>query len=114
MSALVVLTTVNTSQQARKLTGLILKSKAAACVTVLPPAESHYRWKGRIEKARERVLLIKTRRSAYSRLEKILRANHPYSVPEIIALPVTKGSRAYLKWLAEQTSFRGEAEKSPH
>lgn len=85
----------------RMLTALLLKQRLAACVTLSGVCESHYVWKGKTEKSEEYLLLIKTKRTLFKRLEETLREHHPYEVPEIIALPITAGSKAYLNWLRQ-------------
>jgi periplasmic divalent cation tolerance protein len=83
------------------LADVLLTQKLAACITIIPSAESHYCWKGKREKASEFVLLIKTRSIRYKKLETILKTHHSYSVPEIISVPVQKGNPAYLRWLSD-------------
>ncbi len=100
MAYVVVLTTVPKLSTAHSIIRILLKEKLAACVTVSSPVSSHYVWKGKKEQSREYVLMIKTRRKLFSKLEKTLRKIHPYEVPEILALPVTAGSRKYLDWIA--------------
>ena len=95
-----VLTTVPDRREARRLARRVLTARLAACVGIVPAVESYYWWKGKIEESRELLLLIKTKASAYKNLEKIIRDNHPYDTPEILALPVQKGSEKYLKWLS--------------
>lgn len=87
-------------KKARELAGLLVSKKLAACVSIVPGLESHYVWKGKRERSKEVLLLIKTKTLAYKALEKTLLKHHPYEVPEIIALPITKGSKTYLDWLA--------------
>lgn len=99
-SALLVLSTASSPKEARRLSRLLLQKKLAACINISGRVESHYRWQGKIEKAGEVMLLIKTKPAVFKRLEKTLREHHSYSVPEIIALPIQKGSRKYLAWLA--------------
>jgi len=79
--------------------GLLVSKRLAACVQILPGLESHYRWRGKKETSREVLLLIKTNAAVYKKLEKILLQNHPYEVPEIICLPITRGSKTYLDWI---------------
>ncbi|MGH9753135.1 MAG: divalent-cation tolerance protein CutA [Blastocatellia bacterium] len=99
-SALVVLTTVEKQEDGERLAGLLVERELAACVQILPPMTSIYRWQGAIERASEVLLLIKTTGAAYPRLEAAIKENHPYQTPEIIALPVEAGSGEYLNWLA--------------
>ena len=81
----------------------LVDSGLAACVNQLAPVKSTYRWQGAIEEAAEVPLLIKTTRACYPALEARLRKLHPYSVPEIWALPVERGSPDYLTWVASET-----------
>lgn len=98
--ALVVLTTVERAEDGERLGRLLVERKLAACVQVLPPMTSIYRWQGKIEQAAEHLLLIKTTRAVYPELELAIKENHSYETPEIIALPIERGLRSYLDWLA--------------
>lgn len=77
--------------------------RLAACVNVLSPATSFYRWEGREEQATEVPVLIKSTRERYAELEAAILEVHPYSVPEIVAWPMERGLAAYLAWVEEQT-----------
>jgi len=99
-----VLNTVPGIKKARTLAGLLISKRLAACVQILPGLESHYRWRGKKETSREVLLLVKTKASCYKKLEKILLKNHPYEVPEIVCLPITKGSRSYLDWISGEVT----------
>lgn len=101
MNACVALTAVADSKTANRLARRLVTQKIAACVTVVPGALSHYRWKRKIERSRETLLFIKTDRRAWPRLSGFLRKHHPYELPELIALPVSKGSGEYLSWLRD-------------
>ena len=98
-SCIVVLTALPNRAKAREISRLILKKKLAACVNVIGPAESSFWWQGKIDRTEEYLLLIKTRASRFSRLRRLLERNHPYSVPEIVALPIKQGNLPYLSWL---------------
>jgi periplasmic divalent cation tolerance protein len=100
---LLVLTNLPDRDAAMRVAGALIESRAAACVNVLGGCSSIYRWQGKIEAATEVPLLIKTTRAAYPALEAVLRAAHPYELPEIIAVPVCAGLPAYLRWVAEET-----------
>ena len=102
MSYLVVLTTASSRKEALKLADLILSKRLAACVNILPVMDSLYWWKGKKEKGREVQMFIKTRAAAFKPLEALIRKNHSYSVPEILALPAVKGSKAYLGWISRE------------
>ncbi len=101
--ALLVITNLPDAASAAKLAQQLIEVRAAACVNQLAPCTSTYRWQGKIETATEVPLLIKTTQAAYPRLEKLIRAAHPYELPEIIAVPVSDGLPAYLDWVATET-----------
>ena len=82
---------------------VLFRKGVAACVNIGPAIASIYRWQGKIERAVERTLMIKTTTGSYPALEQLLRAEHPYDVPEIIAFAVTHGLPEYLTWLNECT-----------
>ena len=103
MEPLIILTNLPDVASAEKLAHALVASRAAACVNVLAPCRSIYRWQGAVEKADEIPLLIKTTAVNYARVEEIVRAQHPYDVPELIAIPITHGLPAYLDWLATET-----------
>ena len=105
---LLVITNLPDAQAAAKLAQQLIEARAAACVNQLAPCVSTYRWQGNIETATEVPLLIKTTQAAYPRLEQLIRAAHPYELPEIIAVPVTAGLPAYLDWISQETSILEE------
>jgi periplasmic divalent cation tolerance protein len=96
---LVVLSTVGGEEEAERIAQRLVEQGLAACVNVLPGVVSFYRWKGRLERDVERLLLIKTRAERFEALREAIVALHPYEVPEIVALPVTAGHAPYLEWL---------------
>ena len=81
----------------------IVREKLAACVNVVPGVVSHYRWKGKIEREAEALLVCKTRATLLKKLETYVKKNHRYEVPEVLALPVVYGHKPYLDWLAGET-----------
>ena len=87
--------------EATRLADLLVGSKLAACVQVLPGMESVYRWQGNIERAEEVLLIAKTTRAKFALLEREVRILHSYETPEIVALPIVDGSPAYLEWLSK-------------
>ena len=103
MAYLVVLTTTSSLSESRRLARIVLEEKLAACVSVSGPVMSSYRWKGKVQQSREHLLMIKTVRKLFPLLEKTIKKNHSYKVPEILALPVVAGNKAYLKWLSKET-----------
>jgi len=97
-----VLTTMDRREDADRLAAALVDRGLAGCVQVIGPIASTYRWKGKVETAAEWLCLIKTKRDVYSRIEQSIRELHPYEVPEIVAVPLTHGSRDYLDWLGDQ------------
>jgi periplasmic divalent cation tolerance protein len=100
---LLVLTNLPDRESALRVASALIESRAAACVNMLAACNSVYRWQGKIETATEVPLLIKTTRAAYPRLEQVIRGEHPYELPEIIAVPVCAGFPGYLHWVEEET-----------
>ncbi|MGE0356523.1 MAG: divalent-cation tolerance protein CutA [Burkholderiales bacterium] len=102
MSVITVLTNLPDSESAFNLARSLVSRRLAACVNVLGPATSFYRWEGREEEASEMIVLVKTTRERYPELERAIREAHPYSLPEIIALPVERGLENYLGWVEDE------------
>ncbi len=103
--ARVVLVTCGSLPEARRIARRVVAARLAACVNIAgAPVESVYRWKGKVEKAREFLLVMKTTAARLAALEREVRRLHSYDVPEFIALAVTAGSRGYLRWLAESVA----------
>jgi periplasmic divalent cation tolerance protein len=99
-----VLVTCANHIQAKLIARSVVEKRLAACVNILRiPIESHYRWQGGVEKARELLLIIKTTTRKLGGLEREVKRLHSYEVPEFIALPIVAGSKAYLDWLDENT-----------
>jgi len=103
---IVVLVTVTSKKEAQKISKALLKKKLAACVNIVPGLTSFFSWKGKIEKANELLLVIKTRKELFKKLEKEVKANHSYSVPEVIALPILDGSKSCIDWLKSETAAK--------
>jgi periplasmic divalent cation tolerance protein len=98
--AAVVLTTIGATADAGGIARALVGERLAACVNVLPPMASVYRWKGSIDEEQERQLVIKTTRAGVPALEARLRSLHPYELPEFLVLEAA-GSEAYLSWIRE-------------
>ena len=102
---ILVITNLPDRGTAQRVAQALIESRAAACVNVLAECVSVYRWQGKIETANEVPLLIKTTRAAYPRLEAAIRQQHPYELPEIIAVSVNAGLPGYLQWVAQETQL---------
>jgi len=100
-NVVVVLSTVADDQSAEKIARALVEEKLAACVNVLPPMRSIYRWKGAVEGGTERQLVMKTTSARVGALEKRLAELHSYELPEFIVLRADGGSEAYLAWVGE-------------
>jgi len=103
MAVFLVLTNLPDRAAAERLADLVIEKRLAACVNILAPCRSIYRWKGAVQHDEEHPMLIKTTAERYSALEKALREGHPYELPEIIAVPIERGLPAYLDWVAAET-----------
>ena len=103
MESLLVVTNLPDRASAEKLAALLVERRLAACVNILAPCNSVYRWKGEVRRDEEHPLLIKTVQDRYAALEASIRANHPYELPEIIAVSIDNGLPAYLQWVESET-----------
>jgi periplasmic divalent cation tolerance protein len=103
MPSLLVLTNLPDRASAERLANALVSHQLAACVNILAPCRSVYRWKDAVQREEEHPMLIKTTTERYAQLEQALRAGHPYELPEIIAVPIERGLPAYLDWIAAET-----------
>ena len=101
---IVVLVTVPGKKVAKRIAQELLLQRVAACINILKDVDSLFWWQGRIDKAKEHLLVIKTRKSLFSKLKKIVENSHPYQVVEIIALPLADINKKYRDWLKKETS----------
>ncbi len=113
MAVIAVLTNLPDSESAFNLARELVQLRLVACANVLPGATSFYRWEGRMEQAGEVPVLLKSTTERYDALEAAIRARHPYSMPEIIVLPVLRGAPEYLRWVEEQCQPAPEAPPAP-
>ena len=95
----IVLSTAGSEEEARKIAQALVERRLAACVNIVGPIHSVYRWKGAVESAPERLLIIKTTESAFPRVRDAIRELHSYELPECVMLPIEAGSEEYLKWI---------------
>ena len=99
-------TTAN-KQEAQKIAQHLLKARLIACANILGPVSSHFHWSGKIERAEEYLVFMKSRSDLFEKIEAKVKSLHSYEVPEILALRVVKGSKGYLSWLGESLKHRG-------
>jgi periplasmic divalent cation tolerance protein len=99
----IVLSTTGSEDEARKIARELVERRLAACVNILPPVESIYRWQGKIETGREWLLLIKTTAERFTAVNDTIRELHSYELPECIAIDIEDGSPEYLRWLSDST-----------
>jgi periplasmic divalent cation tolerance protein len=97
-----VFTTTKHKDDAREIARDLVENRLVACAQVIGPIMSTYRWKGKIEEEEEWLCILKSRYESYEKLEDRIKSIHPYEEPEILALPVVKGSRGYLEWIDRQ------------
>ena len=100
---MIVFVTCGSEEEALNISRVLVEEQLAACVNLISPVRSIYRWEGKIWDEKEWLLIIKTQRKRFDEVEKKVKSLHSYSVPEIIALPIIAGSSSYLDWLAEMT-----------
>jgi len=104
VTVIAVLTNLPDSATAINLARELVQLRLAACVNVLAPVTSFYRWEGKEEEAKEYPLLIKSTRERYIELEDAIRKRHPHSLPEILAWPIEQGLAGYLQWIEDETA----------
>ena len=102
-AALLVLTQMPDHASAQALARALVEERLVACVTVGPPVDSLYHWRGEIETAKEVPVAIKTRTDRYAAVEAAIVARHPYELPEIVAVPIHHGLERYLDWISAET-----------
>lgn len=96
-----VLTTCPDVPTAESIARALVEERLAACVNVLPPMRSFYRWRGQTESAEEQLLIVKIRARDYSTVEQRIAALHPYELPEVVAIPIASGLAGYLAWIED-------------
>ncbi len=104
--AILVMTTLPDQDSALSLGRELVEARLAACVNVLPPCRSIYRWQGELHEDGETPVFIKTAAGNYGRVEDFIRTRHPYALPELVAMDITQGLTGYLAWLAAETTER--------
>jgi periplasmic divalent cation tolerance protein len=91
-------------EEAETIVQRLLEAKLIACANIIGPVSSHFHWSGKMKKAEEYLILMKSRKDLFEKLSETVKALHSYEVPEILALPIIEGSKAYMDWLDVQFS----------
>jgi periplasmic divalent cation tolerance protein len=99
----VILVTASSEAEAEKIAGLLLEKRKAACVSVIPRVNSRFWWQGKLDSARESLLIIKTRAALVPEITDAVKKAHSYTVPEVVALPIVGGNKDYLDWIDQET-----------
>ncbi|GIW73061.1 MAG: divalent-cation tolerance protein CutA [Planctomycetota bacterium] len=100
----VCLITTPTADKAAEIARVLVEERLAACVNIVPQVRSIYRWQGRIEDEAEALMVVKTARARFAALQQRVHGLHPYTTPEVIALPLVAGAEKYLRWLGAETA----------
>ena len=103
LEPIIVLVTCGSEEEALKIANTLVEDHLAACVNLVSPIRSIYRWEGKIWDEKEWLLVIKTQKHRFGEVEKKVKSLHSYTVPEIISLPIIEGSTSYLNWIKENT-----------
>lgn len=101
-----VVTTTEHKADAERIARMLVDSRLAACVQVLGPIASTYRWKDRIETGQEWQCVVKSRQDLFAQIDEAIRRDHPYDEPEVLATPIVAGSQGYLRWLDAEVKPR--------
>ena len=103
----VVLVTAGSAEECGKIARAVVEKRLAACVNILGPIRSVYRWKGKVEDEQEHLMVMKTEQARFGALREEVERLHSYDTPEVICLPISEGSEKYLAWLAESVREEG-------
>ena len=104
MDHILIVVTVSSKEEAEKIATALLKKKLIACANIFGPVVSHFWWQGKIDKAEEYVMFMKTKRELFKQVASNVKQLHSYEVPEIIALPIIEGFKPYLEWIDNSLS----------
>jgi len=96
---IVIFITTKNIREAKKISQALLEHRLIACANIIPGVQSFFRWQGKVDFSREALMIVKTKKSCFLKIVKIVKGLHSYQTPEIIALPIGQGEKAYLKWL---------------
>ena len=101
---IVIFITASGKKEAHRIAKALLKNKLAACVNIVDKIESFFWWQNKLDKAKEALLLVKSKKKNFPRIAKLVKSLHSYDVPEIIALPICAGYKPYLNWIDESVA----------
>jgi len=108
MKNLIVLVTTSSKEEAEKIVRSLLDKRLIACANIIGPVESQFWWEGKIDEANEFLVFMKSNEKLFTKLSQAVRGMHSYELPEILALPIIKGSKPYLEWLNSNLAKSGE------
>jgi periplasmic divalent cation tolerance protein len=100
---IVIFVTASSIEEARKIGQTLVEEKHVACCNIVQSVESIFKWQGKLHVEREALMICKTREDLFDIVEKRIKQLHSYEVPEIIAIPITHGSKGYLDWVTKET-----------
>jgi periplasmic divalent cation tolerance protein len=96
---IVIFITASKKEEARKIANELIAKKLVACVNIVDRVESHFWWQGKVDNAKEVLLIAKSRKDKFAKIVKSVKSVHSYDVPEIIAMPIIAGYKPYLRWI---------------
>jgi len=105
---IVIFITTKNGREANKIATKLVEDKLIACANVIKGVHSIFRWQGKIDKANETLLILKSKKNCFSKIVKMVKKYHSYDVPEIIALPIVDGSRDYMNWIKSNCSAKNK------
>ena len=100
---IVVFITTATVEEAQRIANILVSSRKAACVNIVPQVHSRFWWQGKIDSADEALLVVKTKAARLDEIIRLVKENHSYEIPQVIALPIVGGNIDYLQWLDDET-----------
>lgn len=109
---IIVLVTVDSEEQAKRISDILLGRKAIACANIVRDVQSFYWWKGKVDHSRELLLVMKSRRELLEEIVRLVKENHSYEAPEVVAVPVVGGNPDYLRWIDESVEIHRKGDAS--
>jgi len=109
---ILILVTADSEEQARRISNVLLERKLIACANIVGKVQSFFWWKGNVDQSRERLLIMKSRAELLQEITRLVKENHSYEVPEIVALPIIGGNPDYLRWIDESVEVNRKGDAS--